>query len=173
MFFSCSSTAQHLTKSYLAVYLNYLKGLAWSIFVVRGNFPLISLSESFNPSGKWVSPEDAERINKFCNSGHQAPQERVVERQQHSNKILSDEEDEIFSNIEYDMFPDMEDEDLNAAIAASVMDLDPDEFRALTSSGGESIRLAAIAASRSSTSMSENISYSMSENISSSSSETN
>ncbi|WJX40457.1 hypothetical protein P8452_27927 [Trifolium repens] len=44
--------------------------------------------------------------------------------------------------MEYDMFPDMEDEDLNAAIAASVIDLDQDEFRALVSSGGESIRLA-------------------------------
>jgi hypothetical protein len=75
--------------------------------------------------------------------------------------------------MEYDMFSDMEDEDLNAAIAASVIDLDQDEFRALVSSGGESIRLAGISASRSSSSKSENISNSMSENISSSSSETN
>jgi hypothetical protein len=153
-----------------------LKGLAWIIFVVRGNFLeefSIFLSESFNPYKKWLSPEDTERIKKPCNSGQQAPQESVLERQQHSSHILSNEEDEIFSHMEYDMFSDVEDEDLNVAISASVMDLNPNEFRALTSFGGESIRLAAIAASRSSSSMSENILYSMSENISSSSSEIN
>jgi hypothetical protein len=62
-----------------------LNGFAWSIFVVRGNFSEefpISLSESSDPSGKWLSPEDAERLNKSCKSVQQAPQERVVERQQ-------------------------------------------------------------------------------------------
>jgi ataxin-3 len=133
MFFSCSSTAQHLTKSYLAVYLNYLKGLAWSIFVVRGNFPEefpFSLSESSNHFGEWLSPEDAERINKSCNSGQQAPQE-------HSNQLVSDEEDEVFLDMEdgdledaMEMLSDREDEDLEAAIAASLMDSAPAEAKA-------------------------------------------
>jgi hypothetical protein len=55
---------------------------------ISEEFP-ISLSESSNRFGKWLSPEDAERINKFCNSGHQAPQEIIVERQQqHSNQFV-------------------------------------------------------------------------------------
>jgi hypothetical protein len=173
-FDSLNAAPRHLSKSSLAAYLDSLKSSGWSIFAVRENileeFP-ISLSESSNRFGKWLSPEDVERINKSCNSGHQAPQEIIVERQQHSKQFVSDEEDEMFFDMEYEMFSDMEDEDLEAAIAASLMDSAPDEASALNSSGAKSITLAAIGAFMSSSSMSKNMSYSMYENISSSSSE--
>ncbi|GAU13934.1 hypothetical protein TSUD_262610 [Trifolium subterraneum] len=64
-------TPQRLTKSYLATRLNSLKGPEWSIFAVRGNFPTvfpISSSEDSTSFGKWLSPEDAERINNSCNA---------------------------------------------------------------------------------------------------------
>lgn len=119
-FDSLYAAPQHLSKFYLAAYLDSLKGFGWSIFLVRGNFPKefpISSSEASNGFGQWLSPEDAERITKSCNSV-QAPQERVNnERQQRSNQFLSREEAEMFS--------DMEDEDLKAAIAASLMDSAP------------------------------------------------
>ncbi|CAI8601098.1 unnamed protein product [Vicia faba] len=117
-FDSLYAAPQHLSKFYLAAYLDSLKGSGWSIFLVRGNFPKefpISSSEASNGFGQWLLPEDAERITKSCNSVQQAPQqERVAERQQYSNQFLSREEAELFS--------DMEDEDLKAAIAASLMD---------------------------------------------------
>jgi hypothetical protein len=75
----------------------------------------------------------------------------------------------MFSDMEYKMFSDMEDEDLEAAIAANLMDSPPNEASALNSFGSKSITLADIAAFRSSSSTSENMSYSMCENISSSS----
>lgn len=118
-FDSLYAAPQHLSKFYLAAYLDSLKGFGWSIFLVRGNFPKefpISASES-NGFGQWLLPEDAERITKSCNSVQQAPQQQRVERQQHSNPFLSREEAEMFS--------DMEDEDLKAAIAASLMDSSP------------------------------------------------
>ncbi|KAI5392086.1 ataxin-3 homolog [Lathyrus oleraceus] len=120
-FDSLYAAPQHLSKFYLAAYLDSLKGSGWSIFLVRGNFPKefpISSSEASNGFGQWLLPEDAERITKSCNSVQQAPQqERAVERQQYSNQFLSPEEAELFS--------DMEDEDLKAAIAASLMDSTP------------------------------------------------
>lgn len=120
-FDSLYAAPQHLSKFYLAAYLDSLKGSGWSIFLVRGNFPKefpISSSEASNGFGQWLLPEDAERITKSCNSVQQAPQqERAVERQQFSNQFLSPEEAELFS--------DMEDEDLKAAIAASLMDSTP------------------------------------------------
>ncbi|CAJ2656053.1 ataxin-3 homolog [Trifolium pratense] len=124
-FDSLYAAPQHLSKFYLAAYLDSLKGFGWSIFLVRGNFPKefpISSAESSNGFGQWLSPEDAERITKSCNSVQQAPRERVVDRQQHSNQFLSHEEAEMFS--------DMEDEDLKAAIAASLMDSAPSEASA-------------------------------------------
>ncbi|WJX42944.1 hypothetical protein P8452_30116 [Trifolium repens] len=81
----------HLSKSSLAAYLDSLKGSRWSIFVVRGNIPKefpISLSESSNRFGKWLSPKDAERINKSFNSGHQTPQKIVIERQHNLTQML-------------------------------------------------------------------------------------
>ncbi|XP_058729071.1 ataxin-3 homolog [Vicia villosa] len=120
-FDSLYAAPQHLSKFYLAAYLDSLKGSGWSIFLVRGNFPKefpISSAEASNGFGQWLLPEDAERITKSCNSVQQAPQqERVEERQHYSNQFLSREEAELFS--------DMEDEDLKAAIAASLMDSTP------------------------------------------------
>lgn len=118
-FDSLYAAPQHLSKFYLSAYLDSLKGFGWSIFLVRGNFPKefpISSSEASNGFGQWLSPEDAERITKSCNSV-QAPHQRVNERQQNYDQFLSHGETE--------MLLDMEDEDLRAAIAASLMDSSP------------------------------------------------
>ncbi|XP_028770526.1 ataxin-3 homolog [Neltuma alba] len=118
-FDSLYAAPQHLSKFYLSAYLDSLKGFGWSIFLVRGNFPKefpISSSEASNGFGQWLSPEDAERINKSCNS-IQAPGQRVDEPQHHPDQFLSYGEEEMFS--------DGEDEDLKAAIAASLMDSSP------------------------------------------------
>ncbi|KAL0333230.1 UNVERIFIED_CONTAM: Ataxin-3 [Sesamum angustifolium] len=106
---------EHLSKFYLSAYLDSLKGFGWSIFLVRGNFPKecpMTSSEASNGYGQWLLPEDAERITKSCNS---AP--RTLEgsgMQQLSNPRVQYEEAE--------MFLDDEDEDLKAAIAASLME---------------------------------------------------
>ncbi|KAE9611025.1 hypothetical protein Lal_00015824 [Lupinus albus] len=115
-FDSLYAAPQHLSKFYLSAYLDSLKGFGWSIFLVRGNFPKefpISSAEASNGYGQWLSPEDAERIIKSCNSV-QAPHQGINQGQQHSNQLRSFGEAEMFS--------DMEDEDLKAAIAASLMD---------------------------------------------------
>ncbi|XP_054784490.1 ataxin-3 homolog [Prosopis cineraria] len=118
-FDSLYAAPQHLSKFYLSAYLDSLKGFGWSIFLVRGNFPKefpISSSEASNGFGQWLSPEDAERINKSCNS-IQAPRQRINESQHHPDQFLS------FGKAE--MFSDTEDEDLKAAIAASLVDPSP------------------------------------------------
>ncbi|ONI03623.1 hypothetical protein PRUPE_6G269800 [Prunus persica] len=109
----------HLSKFYLSAYLDTLKGSGWSIFLVRGNFPKecpMSSSEASNGYGQWLSPEDAERITKSCNSTNAQPQ-GTNWNQQSSAPFLSTEEAELLS--------EMEDEDLKAAIAASLMDSSP------------------------------------------------
>ncbi|XWS59921.1 hypothetical protein CRYUN_Cryun08bG0163500 [Craigia yunnanensis] len=119
-FDSLYAAPQHFSKFYLSVYLDSLKGSGWSIFLVRGNFPkecLISSSEASNGYGEWLSPEDAERITKSCNLT-QAPQRNNM-AQQHPERLLSSEETDM------QMLSDMEDEDLKAAIAASLMDSSP------------------------------------------------
>lgn len=115
-FDSLYAAPQHFSKFYLSAYLDSLKGSGWSIFLVRGNFPKecpISSSESSNGYGQWLSPEDAERVTKSCNSV-QASSRRVNLGEQHSDQSLSLEEAEMLS--------EMEDEELKAAIAASLMD---------------------------------------------------
>ncbi|KAI3443085.1 Ubiquitinyl hydrolase 1 [Psidium guajava] len=102
-FDSLYAAPQHLSKFYLSAYLDSLKGFGWSIFLVRGNFPRefpISSSEAPSGYGQWLSPEDAERIIKSCNTT--PPPQRT------------DQTDQTLS--------DMEAEDLKAAIAASLMD---------------------------------------------------
>ncbi|KAL9303244.1 hypothetical protein ACSQ67_020507 [Phaseolus vulgaris] len=119
-FDSLYAAPQHLSKFYLSAYLDSLKGFGWSIFLVRGNFPKefpISSSEASNGFGQWLSPEDAERITKSCNSVQAPPHQRVNETQQHYDQLLS--------HGEAEMLLDMEDEDLRAAIAASLMDSSP------------------------------------------------
>ncbi|KAG8376989.1 hypothetical protein BUALT_Bualt09G0121600 [Buddleja alternifolia] len=111
-FDSLYAAPEHLSKFYLSAYLDSLKGFGWSIFLVRGNFPkecLITSSEASNGYGQWLSPEDAERITKSCNSGSRKGRGR--------------------RNVEYEegemSVDDDEDEDLKAAIAASLMDSSP------------------------------------------------
>ncbi|KAE8692426.1 putative ataxin-3-like protein [Hibiscus syriacus] len=111
-FNSLYTAPEHFSRFYLSAYLDSLKGSGWSIFLVRGNFPKefpISSSEAFNGYGQWLSPEDAERITKSCKL-IESPRQRNNTTQQHPDmQVLSD----------------MEDEDLKAAIAASLMDSYP------------------------------------------------
>ncbi|XP_068341253.1 ataxin-3 homolog isoform X2 [Pyrus communis] len=109
----------HLSKFYLSAYLDTLKGSGWSIFLVRGNFPKecpISSSEASNGYGQWLSPEDAERISKSCNSTNAEPQGTDLNPQSSA---------QVLSNEEADLLSEMEDEDLKAAIAASLLDSTP------------------------------------------------
>ncbi|XP_021289215.1 ataxin-3 homolog [Herrania umbratica] len=117
-FDSLYAAPQHFSKFYLSAYLDSLKGSGWSIFLVRGNFPKecpISSSEASNRYGQWLSPEDAERITKSCN---------LTETQRNDIDQLPPEP--VFSLDGTDVqFSDIEDEDLKAAIAASLMDSSP------------------------------------------------
>ncbi|XP_073135190.1 ataxin-3 homolog [Henckelia pumila] len=108
---------EHLSKFYLSAYLDSLKGFGWSIFLVRGNFPKecpISSSEASNGYGQWLSPEDAQRITKSCNSTTRTHQGA---NRQHPDRYTEHDEAE--------MLQDDEDEDLKAAIAASLIDSSP------------------------------------------------
>jgi ataxin-3 len=70
-FDSLYAAPQHLSKFYLAACMDSLKDSGWSIFLVIGNFPKefpIASSEARNGYGQWLSPEDAERITKSCNT---------------------------------------------------------------------------------------------------------
>lgn len=103
-FDSLYAAPEHLSKFYLSAYLDSLKSFGWSIFLVRGNFPKecpITSSETSNGYGQWLSPEDAERITKSCNSASRTTRGQYVE---------------------VENLPDDEDEDLKAAIAASLLD---------------------------------------------------
>ncbi|XP_039145802.1 ataxin-3 homolog [Dioscorea cayenensis subsp. rotundata] len=105
---------EHLSKFYLSAYLDTLKGSGWSIFLVRGNFPKdcpIS-SEGSNGFGVWLTPEDAERITKSCNQNPVPTQNEGSSVPLHSTEYVG--EDEALLKQEED--------DLNAAIAASLMD---------------------------------------------------
>ncbi|KAI5584481.1 hypothetical protein POPTR_006G095700v4 [Populus trichocarpa] len=70
-FDSLYAAPQHLSKFYLAACMDSFKDSGWSIFLVIGNFPKefpIESSEAPNGYGQWLSPEDAERITKSCNT---------------------------------------------------------------------------------------------------------
>ncbi|KAA3463788.1 ataxin-3-like protein [Gossypium australe] len=116
-FNSLYTAPEHFSKFYLSAYLDSLKGAGWSVFLVRGNFPKefhISSTEAFNGYGQWLSPEDVERITKSSNLIQAPPQRNNT--QQHPDPL-----DETDTH----MLLDMEDEDLKAAIAASLMDSSP------------------------------------------------
>ncbi|XVE62008.1 hypothetical protein DITRI_Ditri06bG0084300 [Diplodiscus trichospermus] len=120
-FDSLYAAPQHFSKFYLSAYLDSLKGSGWSIFLVRGNFPKecpIPSSEASNGYGQWLSPEDAERITKSCNLSQASPRRKNM-AQQHPERLLSLDETDM------QVLSDMEDEDLKAAIAASLMDTPP------------------------------------------------
>ncbi|MBA0643125.1 hypothetical protein Goklo_027441, partial [Gossypium klotzschianum] len=138
-FDSLYAAPQHFSKFYLSAYLDSLKGSGWSIFLVRGNFPKecpIFSSEASNGYGQWLSPEDAERITKSCNLTQAPPQRNNMSQQQHTERLPS------LAETDLQMLSDMEDEDLRAAIAASLMDSSP-----ATASGESSIPKTEIAAS--------------------------
>lgn len=106
---------EHLSKFYLSAYLDSLKGSGWSIFLVRGNFPKecpIPSSEASNSYGQWLTPEDAERITKSCNQ-MQVPAQGAARLLPSYSTQFADEAD---------MIAKQEEEDLNAAIAASLME---------------------------------------------------
>ncbi|KAL5991587.1 hypothetical protein ACLOJK_012496 [Asimina triloba] len=114
-FDSLYAAPEHLSKFYLSAYLDTLKGFGWSIFLVRGNFPKecpISSSEASNGFGQWLSPEDAQRITKSCNATRSTPQRSNPS--QPSNSAEHANEAEALS--------EMEEKDLKAAIAASLLD---------------------------------------------------
>ncbi|KAF7142690.1 hypothetical protein RHSIM_Rhsim05G0204700 [Rhododendron simsii] len=118
-FDSLYAAPEHLSKFYLSAYLDTLKGFGWSIFLVRGNFPKecpITSSDASNGYGQWLLPEDAERITKSCNSG-QRPTHGTRQ-----NREISDPSSQFG---EAEMLLEAEDEDLKAAIAASLMDSSP------------------------------------------------
>jgi len=118
-FDSLYAAPEHLSKFYLSAYLDSLKGAGWSIFLVRGNFPKecpLSSSESSNGYGQWLTPEDCVRILRACNPKGESSNKVYSSRQQPADQFASVSEAELIA---------MEDEDLKAAIAASLMDSNP------------------------------------------------
>jgi len=106
---------EHLSKFYLSAFIDTLKGSGWSIFAVRGNFPkeCPMATEGSNGFGQWLTPDDARRITASCNQV-QTPTQQV-------QPSLLGEQSEGMS--EMDMIAAQQEEaDLNAAIAASLMD---------------------------------------------------
>lgn len=128
-FDSLYAAPEHLSKFYLSAYLDSLKGFGWSIFLVRGNFPKecpISSSEASNVFGQWLLPEDAERIIKSCNTVQRTP-DRTNQTHQQPDPFLQ------YGGA--GSLSDAEDEDLKAAIAASLMDASPTTVAPKTETG--------------------------------------
>lgn len=115
-FDSLIAAPEHLSKFYLSAYLDTLKGSNWSIFLVRGNFPKECpiTSESSTGYGQWLTPEDAERITKSCNSTGQPPEISTWNPQRSEPPTPLAEAGLLLEHED--------DEDLRAAIAASLMD---------------------------------------------------
>ncbi|KAJ6913243.1 ataxin-3 [Populus alba x Populus x berolinensis] len=106
-FDSLYAAPQHLSKFYLAACMDSLKDSGWSIFLVIGNFPKefpIASSEAPNGYGQWLSPEDAEKITKSCNTT-ESPQTIDSTQQAYQETLLK-----------------KEDQNLKAASAASKME---------------------------------------------------
>ncbi|XP_020599389.1 putative ataxin-3 homolog [Phalaenopsis equestris] len=104
---------EHLSKFYLSAYLDSLMGSGWSIFLVRGMFPKecpIPVSDSTNGFGQWLTPDDAKRITMSCNQ-LQVPASGVASTPTNQSDAAAD-------SIEQ-----QEEQDLRAAIAASLMDV--------------------------------------------------
>ncbi|XP_059667911.1 ataxin-3 homolog [Cornus florida] len=126
-FDSLYAAPEHLSKFYLSASLDTLKGFGWSIFLVRGNFPKecsIASFEASNGFGQWLSPEDAERITKSSNS---------VQRPPHRTGLTQQLSDPSLEYGEAELLLDAEDEDLKAAIAASLLESTPATGSALPS----------------------------------------
>ncbi|GAB2273629.1 hypothetical protein Dimus_008412 [Dionaea muscipula] len=122
-FDSLYAAPEHLSKFYLSVSLDSLKGAGWSIFLVRGNFPkecpLLS-SEASNGYGQWLTPEDATRILTACNSKGESSVSPGRKKRRSGDPFPS--------------YAEAEDEDLKAAIAASLLDSFPAMSRSEDSS---------------------------------------
>ncbi|XP_052135957.1 putative ataxin-3 homolog [Oryza glaberrima] len=106
---------EHLSKFYLSAFIDTLKGSGWSIFAVRGNFPkeCPMATEGSNGFGQWLTPDDARRITSSCNQVQTPTQQAGV-------SLVADQSEEM---SEMDMIAAQQEEaDLNAAIAASLMD---------------------------------------------------
>ncbi|XP_021865492.2 ataxin-3 homolog [Spinacia oleracea] len=117
-FDSLYAAPEHLSKFYLSAYLDSLKGAGWSIFLVRGNFPKECplSSEASNGFGEWLTAEDCVRILKACNSKGESSRAVDPVRREPSDQFPSLSDAQLLA---------MEDEDLKAAIAASLMDSTP------------------------------------------------
>ncbi|KAG2325744.1 hypothetical protein Bca4012_040251 [Brassica carinata] len=122
-FDSLLAAPQHLSKFYLSAFLDSLKGSGWSIFIVKGNFPqecpMSSSSEASNAFGQWLCPEDAERILKETSSVRSSSS--AVENRSNDN-VDQQIPYQALSSEEVRTFSEMEDDDLKAAIAASLLD---------------------------------------------------
>ncbi|KAG2592986.1 putative ataxin-3 homolog [Panicum virgatum] len=106
---------EHLSKFYLSAFIDTLKGSGWSIFAVRGNFPkeCPMATEGSNGFGQWLTPDDAQKITASCNQV-QTPTHQV------QSPLLGQQSEGM---SEMDMIAAQQEEaDLNAAIAASLMD---------------------------------------------------
>ncbi|KAJ1286246.1 hypothetical protein BS78_03G338600 [Paspalum vaginatum] len=106
---------EHLSKFYLSAFIDTLKGSGWSIFAVRGNFPkeCPMATEGSNGFGQWLTPDDSRRITASCNQV-QTPTQQV------QSPLLGEQAEGM---SEMDMIAAQQEEaDLNAAIAASLMD---------------------------------------------------
>ena len=106
---------EHLSKFYLSAFIDTLKGAGWSIFAVRGNFPkeCPMATEGSNGFGQWLTPEDARKITASCNQVP-APTHQGAVSQLGGQSAGMSEMDIIAAQ--------QEEADLNAAIAASLMD---------------------------------------------------
>uniref|UniRef100_A0ACD5WHS3 Uncharacterized protein n=1 Tax=Avena sativa TaxID=4498 RepID=A0ACD5WHS3_AVESA len=106
---------EHLSKFYLSAYIDTLKGSGWSIFAVRGNFPkeCPMATEGSNGFGQWLTPDDARRITASCNQVQTPTRQQVVSPLRDLSGGMS--EMELIA-------AQQEEADLNAAIAASLMD---------------------------------------------------
>ncbi|KAH0884957.1 hypothetical protein HID58_061053 [Brassica napus] len=122
-FDSLLAAPQHLSKFYLSAFLDSLKGSGWSIFIVKGNFPqecpMSSSSEASNAFGQWLSPEDAERILKETSSTRSSS---TAVNYRSSDNVDQQRPYQALSREEVRTFSEMEDDDLKAAIAASLLD---------------------------------------------------
>nr|VDD11041.1 unnamed protein product [Brassica rapa] len=124
-FDSLLAAPQHLSKFYLSAFLDSLKGSGWSIFIVKGNFPqecpMSSSSDASNAFGQWLSPEDAERILKETSSTQSSSSSSAVNNRS-SDNVDQQRPYQALSREEVRTFSEMEDDDLKAAIAASLLD---------------------------------------------------
>ncbi|KAJ6797412.1 ataxin-3-like protein [Iris pallida] len=110
-FNSLYAAPEHLSKFYLSAFLDTLKGSGWSIFLVRGNFPN-DCPISSSAFGQWLTPEDAKRMIKSCNETQVPMQTQNPLQSSYSSQFIN----------EADAIAAQEEHDLNAAIAASLMD---------------------------------------------------